>query len=154
MEFALVFPVVFLMLYGLITFGAVLYTQMAVARAVTDGARAVQLLPALTDAVARKTSIEDEIIESLAASAIAPSNVNQTLESRRGWMAANVRSRITVTEAGCVGDIVGTCATITLAFPYGDADGTRIFPSITFPGIGGTETWIPDSLVSKATVRL
>ena len=40
-EFALVFTLLFLALYGLITFGAVLYTQQVVARSAEDGARAV-----------------------------------------------------------------------------------------------------------------
>lgn len=154
-EFALVFPVIFLMLYGLITFGSVFYTQFAIARAVQDGARAVPLLPIPPSGSRNYDPVKDEIIESLATSAIAPSTSNQTLAMRRTWMAANVRSRITVTsEAGCSGSTGGTCVTITLSFPYSDNDGTRLLPAIGIPGIGGTESWMPDALLSAATVRL
>ena len=154
-EFALVFPVVFLMLYGLVTFGAVMYTQMAISRAVHDGARAVPLLPTPAEGVARDyTQVITEILESLAASAVVPPTDNQTLTSRRAWLEANVRGRIAITEDGCTGASAGDCATIRLNFPYGNTDGTRVFPSITLPGIGGTETWVPDALFSVAVVRL
>lgn len=143
---------IFLMLYGLITFGAALYTQMAVSRAVGDAARVVRLIPASENPSATEILIEDEIIESLAASAIAPLGSNQTLEDRRDWLRANIRSRIDVTPS--IACLDGTCVKIVLRFPYGNEDGTRIFPAINIPGIGGTETWMPDSLVSEATVRL
>mgnify|MGYP001599434001 CR=1 FL=1 len=153
-EFALVFPLLFLMLYGLLTFGAVFYTQLAVSRAVHDGARAVPLLPTTADASARELLIENEIIESLATASIAPAASNQTLTLRRAWLTSTLRSRITVVPAACVGGSGGNCTTITLSFPYSSADGTRLLPAISIPGIGGTETWIPDSLFSAAIVRL
>lgn len=147
-EFALVFPVVFLLLYGLVTFGAVLYTQMAVARAVSDGARAVPLLLPVPDST---TQIKAEIVESLAASAVVPRAVGASLGDRREWL--NQKLVVTFTEAPCAGGVPGDCATVTLRFPYGPDDGTRLFPSITIPGLGET-TWIPSSLFSAATVRL
>lgn len=154
MEFALVFPLLFLMLYGLLTFGAVFYTQLAISRAVHDGARAVPLLPTTANAATRELLIENEIIESLASASVAPVASNQTLTLRRAWLTSTLRSRITVVPAACTGGSGGSCATITLSFPYSNADGTRLFPAISIPGIGGTETWIPDTLFSAATVRL
>lgn len=154
-EFALAFPVMFLMLYGLLTFGSILYTQMAVSRAVHDGARAVALLPVPSGSDPRDYEpVKTEIIESLASSAIAPQASNPTLALRRSWLEAHVRSRIAVQEAACTGGSGGSCATITLSFPYTNADGTRMLPAINVLGIGGTESWMPDSLFSAATVRL
>lgn len=152
-EFALAFPVVFLMLYGLITFGAVFYTQLAVSRAVADGARAVPQLLTLS-AAEREAGVKDEIIESLASSPVAPPASNGTLALRRAWLQANVRARIAVQDAACAGASGGSCTVITLSFPYGNGDGTRLLPAIGIPGIGGTETWMPDALTSAATVRL
>ena len=40
-EFALVFSVLFLAMYGIATFGAVFYIQQVVSRAAEDGARAI-----------------------------------------------------------------------------------------------------------------
>lgn len=152
-EFALTFPVMLLMLYGLITFGAVFYTQLTVSRAVADGARALPQLITLT-AAERENGVKDQIIESLANSPVAPANSNATLALRRAWMQANVRSRVAVQEMACTGGSGGICAVITLSFPYGSADGTRLLPTIDIPGIGLTESWMPDALVSAATVRL
>lgn len=152
-EFAMAFPVVFLMLYGLITFGAVFYTQLAVTRAVADGARAVPQLVTLS-AAERENGVKDQIIESLANSPVAPPTSNATLALRRAWLQAHVRSRIAVQSAACTGGSGGSCTVITLSFPYGSGDGTRLLPAIGIPGIGGTESWMPDALTSAATVRL
>lgn len=153
-EFGLVFPLIFLMLYGLLTFGTVFYTQLAVSRAVHDGARAVALLPTTANAATRELLIENEIIESLATAAVAPAASNQTLTLRRAWLTSTLRSRITVVPAACTGSSGGSCATITLSFPYSDADGTRLMPAIGIPGVGNTGSFIPESLFSAATVRL
>lgn len=152
-EFALAFPVVFLMLYSLITFGAVFYTQLAVSRAVADGARAVPQLITVS-AAQRADGVKNQIIESLANSPVAPTASNSSLALRRAWLQANVRPRIAVQDAACAGTSGGSCTVITLSFPYGSGDGTRLLPAIGIPGIGGTEDWMPDSLLSAATVRL
>lgn len=152
-EFAISFPLLFLMLYGLLTFGAAFYTQLAVSRAVADGARAVPQMANLT-AAERENGVKTQVIESLANTPIMPGTSNGTLALRRAWLEANVRSRIAVQEAACTGSSGGTCATVTLSFPYGSGDGTRLLPGIGIPGIGGTESWMPDTLFSAATVRL
>ncbi|TDU24255.1 TadE-like protein [Panacagrimonas perspica] len=154
-EFALAFPMMFMLLYGLLTFGTTFYAQTVVARAVHDGARVAGLVPTPPANQPRDfTRVKTEIIESLAASVITPPGNSQTLAVRRAWLESHVRSRITVVEAPCTGAIGGTCATIRLNFPYGNTDGTRLFPDINIPGIGGTGTWIPSALTSKAIVRL
>lgn len=154
-EFALVFPVVFLLLYGLISFGAILYTQLAVSQAVSDGARAAVLLPAPAPAQSRDyEQVKTEIIESLANAAVVPSASASSLALRRAWLESHVRSRIAVQEAACVTTGGGQCVTITLSFPYGSTDGTRLLPAVNIPGIGGSETWLPDALVAAAIVAL
>lgn len=154
LEFALVFPIIFLLLYGLVTFGAVMFTQLAVSRAAQDGARAVSFLPP-TVGTPDYEPIKSEVIESLAGSTIVPAGNNAQLTVRRAWLNAHVRSRITVIQGSCAAAAgSGTCVTVTVQFPYGNADGTRIFPSITLPLVGGTESWMPDVLASHATVRL
>ena len=147
-EFALVFPVVFLLLYGLISFGALLYTQLAVSRAVSDGAMAANLLsdacrpdidPACDFDRLVSGPVATEIIDSLATSVVIPGSGEQPVGD---WL---VVSPPTVCSDGS-----GSCTTITLRFPYGDDDGTRLLPALNIPGIGGTEDWLPDALVSEA----
>lgn len=156
MEFALVFPVIFLLLYGVMSFGALLYVQIAVSRAVQDGARSVVLVPDPSGGQSRDyTPVIGQVLESLAASALAPPGSNGSFVARRAWLEANVRSRVIVAEGNCAATAAsGLCATITLRFPYSDADGTRLLPSISLPMVGGTEAWLPDTLSSSATVRL
>lgn len=154
-EFALIFPILLLMIYGLVTFGAALYTQLTVSRAVHDGARAVSFLPLGVDTPGYVELIKSEVIESLAASPIAPGGHNTDLSSRRAWLLANVLSRVSVIEGACLPGAGGseTCITIVLDFPYDD-DGVRLLPSITIPMIGGTESWMPDVLSSRAVVQI
>lgn len=163
-EFALVFPVVFLLLYGLISFGALLYTQLAVSRAVSDGAMAANLLSdacrpdidptcVFEDLVAGP--IAEEVIDSLATSLVIPGSGAQTVSERRNTLRPllNGAPLVVGVPTPCA-DGSGSCITITLRFPYGDGDGTRLLPALNIPGIGGTEAWLPDALVSEAVVRL
>ena len=63
-EFALVFMTIFFIIYGLATFGAVLYTQQVVSRAVEDGARAVPRLlspPVAADDARIKAAVYDSL---------------------------------------------------------------------------------------------
>lgn len=153
-ELAIVLPVMLLLLYGLVTFAAAFYTQLTVSRAVEEGARAVPFLPATaTTAVARKTLIQTQIIESLAASSIVPVASGSTTATRRAWLESHVRSRITVVETACASLTGFTCFTITLPYPYGNADGTRILPSINLLRTGSTESWMPDTLSSRAVAQ-
>lgn len=155
-EFALVFPVLFAMLYGLISFGDLLFTQITVSRAVQDGARAVSFLPVvIAPQTPNFTPIKDEIIASLAASSIVPKANNGSLSARTLWLNNNVRSRIAVSSAACAAPSASaTCLYISLDFPYGNNDGTRVFHSVNLPGLGGTGDFLPSVLKSQATVRL
>lgn len=163
-EFALVFPVVFLLLYGLISFGALLYTQLAVSRAVSDGAMAANLLsdrcrpdidPTCNFDVLVAGPVASEIIDSLAASVVIPSSGGQTVTQRRTKLTEllNAASLVVSAPTTCPSGS-GSCTTITLRLPYGDGDETRLLPALNIPGIGGTEDWLPDALVSEAVVML
>lgn len=154
-ELAIVFPVMLLLLYGLITFAAAFYTQLAVSRAVEDGARAVPFLSASANAATRASLIRTQIIDSLSASSIVPVASGATMTSRKNWLEANVRSRITVLEQACAAPLAAfTCFTITLNFPYGNADGTRVLPSINLFPFDDTESWMPDALSSRAVAQI
>lgn len=150
MEFALVLPVFLLILYGLITFGAAFYTQLAISRAAEDGARAA-IQPGITDAM-----IKSEVINSLAASSIAPRAHNTNFTTRRDWLNTQVKpSRVIVVHnAACNGAGSSGAVSITVDFPYDNAAGTRILPSITIPAVGDIDGWMPKKLVSCATAQI
>lgn len=150
MEFALVLPIFLLILYGLITFGAAFYTQLAISRAVEDGARAA-IQPGITDDL-----IKSEVINSLAASSIAPRAHNANFTARRDWLNTQVKpSRVIVVHnAACNGASSSGAVSITVDFPYDNAAGTRILPSIAIPAVGDFDGWMPKKLVSCATAQI
>lgn len=136
-EFAIVFTVLFLFLYGIATFGAALYTQQAVSRAAEDGARAISLLPtALTENDQR---IKNVIYDSLARSLIAPASSGTSFSGRRLWIAGKVN--VTITSPGKTG-------TVTVVYPYSQ---NQLLPPLPLQGFSG---WLPTVLRSEAVVTL
>ena len=81
-EFALVFTILFVAVYGIATFGSVLYLQQIISRAAEDGARTVTLLgPSVEDddprvRAAIRDSLASSSLASLAANAVSEVNVS------------------------------------------------------------------------------
>lgn len=137
-EFALVFVVIFMIFYGIATFGAVLYTQQAVSRAAEDGARAAALLTALPMSDADK--IRGTVYDSLAGSLVVPTTASSSLGSRRTWIANHVSVTVAQTGATPNANVV-----VTVTYPY---SANRLLP--TMPLLD-TSRWMPDNLHSRAT---
>jgi Flp pilus assembly protein TadG len=133
-EFALVFTTLFVVLYGIATFGAVFYTQQVVSRAAEDGARAVPLLS--TPVGTNDPSIQSVVYTSLAGSLVVPLASSATLADRRTWIVANVQVHVTST---------GSTAVVDVTYPY---SANRLLPSLPFLD---TSRWMPDNLTSRAT---
>ena len=156
MELALVLPILVLMFFGLVTFGAVFYTQMVVSRAAEDGVRS---LAALTTATTYanvtstvKASVKTEVINSLANSPIAIGSSNGSYAARQTWLQSNVLPQIIVDNGNCGGTAVGTnTVRINVSFPFSS---TRILPSINLAPFGNFSTWMPATLTGCAMVQL
>ncbi len=150
-------PVLVLILYGLVTFGSVLYTQLVVSRAAEDGARSVAQLTGETTyaAVTRtvKTAIKDQVINSLANSSIVPTASSASFSIRWQWLDGNVRARITVDNGSCAdtSTLSRSVVRVRFDFPYSSA---RILPAISLPGLGSFDSWMPATLNGCAVVRL
>ena len=134
-EFAFVFILLFLVLYGIATFGAVLYTQQVISRAAEDGARASALLISPPDPVQVKSAVVDSLTKSLILPLSAGSNP-------RAWIEANVIITPCGTSSG------PSACTVTVTYPYNSA--TRLLPSMTV----FDTSWVPNQLKSSATVAL
>jgi Flp pilus assembly protein TadG len=142
-EFALVFMTIFFIIYGLATFGAVLYTQQVVARAVEDGARAVPRLlspPVAADDARVKAAVYD----SLSAALMVPAANSGSWSSKRSWIAANTTVAVTLSSAGAA----GTTAVVTLTYAY---SANRLLPTLP---ILDTSRWMPDNLRSQAAIAI
>jgi len=137
-EFALVFMLLFLVIYGLATFGSILYTQQAISRAAEDGARAAMLLPQPPD----ENSLRQVVFDSLARSLIVPISANTDTASRKSWISTNV-----TVAAPCPVSPGMTSCVVTVIYPYKN---NRVLPSVSLLDTA----WVPDQLQSSATATL
>lgn len=136
-EFALVFGVLFLGIYGLITFSGVLYVQQVVARAAEDGARAAQFFRSDTPAADLQANVRTAVYRSLALSMITPASEGSTPTSKEAW----IREKMAATPPEVnlpPGEIV-----VKVTYPY------RANPLL--PPLPLTQSWMPDLLTGKAT---
>jgi Flp pilus assembly protein TadG len=142
-EVAFVVMMIFFVIYGIVTFGAVLYTQQVVSRAAEDGARALPLLLTRSDAE-MKSKVQATVFDSLAMALIIPPESNTSPLTRRNWIASNA---VVVTSIGAATG--GTRSVeVSVSYPY---SANRLMPSLPF---FDTSRWMPDNLLSRATVAI
>lgn len=136
-EFALVFSVLFLGIYGLVTFGGVLYVQQVVSRAAEDGARASQLIRGDVTSEELQTNVQTAIYRSLALSMITPASAGSTSSLKEIWLResmADTPPEVNVSVEQVV---------VKVSYPY------RVNPLL--PSLPFTESWMPNRLLGKAT---
>jgi len=128
-EFALVFSLLLAFIYGIATFGSVLYTQQAVSRAAEDGARAMTAFNGpVTQATV--TAVQNVVYDSLASSLVGPVGAN-TVVQRKTWLQSNLN--VTVNTNGWV----------RVIYPYNN---NRI--------LNLSEAWVPTVIVGTARMTL
>ncbi|RST51710.1 pilus assembly protein [Variovorax sp. DXTD-1] len=136
-EFALVFGVLFLGIYGLVTFCGVLYVQQVISRAAEDGARAAQSFRSDTPAAELQANVRTAVYRSLALSMITPSSKGAAPSSKEEWLRdkmAGTPPEVTVSS----GEIA-----VKVTYPY------RANPLL--PAVPLTGSWMPEHLLGKAT---
>ncbi len=143
-EFAFVLLLLLLAMYGIATFGIVMYTQQAMARAAEDGARTAQFFPQLRSTTgtaldAAKDNIKTVVWDSLTGSVIVPLAQSDTPAKRRTWLQQNMT--ITV-------DTASTTLTVTVRFPYSAG---RILPWVP---LFDTSQWMPATLTTHAAAAI
>ena len=142
-EFALVFVVLFSVLYALATFGAVLYTQQSVTRASEEGARAVGLLTSAPTAADQR--VKDAVYDSLAQSLVVPVSASTSVTTRRSWIVSNVTVDVTRTDPSAPGAYIRYVVTVT--YPY---SANQLLPAMPIVG-----QWVlPNQLRSRTTAAL
>jgi Flp pilus assembly protein TadG len=137
-EFAFVLMTLVLVLYGIATFGLVLYAQQVVSRAAEDGARAAPFQPKLLVPAEQAAAIEDirgVVRNSLATSLIVPAAHSATAATRLAWITDQVTVSIVPTNP---------TVTVTVTFPYSE---NQLLPSLSAP-------WVPANLTSHAVAAL
>lgn len=129
-EFAFVFTALYLFMYGIVTFGAVLYTQQTIARAAEDGARAVLALSSNL-----QPDIEAAVHASLASSLVFPPGTGASRGARLAWLK---QAPVNVSISGSAN------ATITVTYPY---SANPLLPALPL-----ASSWLPATLTGKAIV--
>lgn len=144
-EFALCLPIFMVLAWGLLSFGALFYTQLAVSRAAHDGANAIAMLPEGQSAADSLPQVRSLVQASLASTPIVPGVSG--FEGRRQWLIARQDLVITVNDTST--ECGSPCVTLRIEYPYGND--VRLLPNIGVPGLGML-SFIPDRLVAKAVV--
>lgn len=136
-EFALVAPLLLLLVFGIISFGFMLSFRQTLSQAATEGARAaaVELDPAK-----RTDRATDAVSDAM--DAVGVSCASGTLF--RDGVAAGTCAIGTATA--CVNDASAECITVTLTYEYAD------HPSV--PSLPLVGSFMPDALTYEATVRV
>lgn len=137
-EFAMVFPVFFLILYAIITYGLIFAAQQSLTLAATEGARAALVYQAVT-AVSGQTS-QQTALDARATFAC------DTALQLVGWLSSGPVTCAQVPQTSCGSNGGMYCVQVTLTYPYG----TR--PLI--PMLPLTSLVLPTSLTSSATVQI
>jgi len=124
-EFALILPVMFLLIYGMITYGLILVAQQTLTVAVGEGARAA-----------------------LRYSTNPTSAACQAVDSSASWLGTNISGCATTAPAPatCPYPAASQCLTVTATFPYAQ---TPLVP--TLPGFN---LMLPSTLKASAIVQL
>jgi Flp pilus assembly protein TadG len=129
-EFALLFPLFFMILYGIVTFSMIFVAQQSLTLAAQEGARAtLKYQPAKSDAEALTARVN-------AACPVANGLTN--------WL-ADVAT-CTTTTANCSFDATMTCVTVTLTYDYAS---NPLVPEVPL-----LNAMLPTQLTSHAMIQL
>ncbi|AOK29917.1 pilus assembly protein TadE [Burkholderia singularis] len=131
-EFAILFPLFFMILYGLVTYGMIFAAQQTLTLAATEGARAALGYQAASTPAA-----------ALAARADAACTAAKNLT---GWLAAK-GSESACVSMSCAYAPSMDCIQVTVTYPYA---ANPLLPAIPLFGAA----LVPSTLSSQATVQL
>jgi hypothetical protein len=155
LEFALVLPIFVLLIYGLVTFGSVFYTQITLSRAAADGARALGMVNGISSFESIPDPVKDgirlEVVNSLAQSIITPLGLG-SLAERQNWLQDNVMPQVSVDQGSCGGGDAATgVLRVRVVYPFAQV---RMLPPIQLPLIGSMDAWMPQTLSGCAIAQL
>lgn len=117
-EFALITPLLILLVFGIISYGYMLSFRQAISQAAAEGARAAAVAPSSFTSTQKQTA--------------ALNAVKQALDSY-GATCGSVAMTCTVAVAACSADASKSCASVTIDYLYDDHPLTPKFPLIPLP---------------------
>ncbi|WP_170286089.1 TadE/TadG family type IV pilus assembly protein [Nocardioides rubriscoriae] len=114
-EFALVAPVLLLILFGIISYGFMLAFRQSMSQAAAEGSRAVAVLPVSSTVTAAQQADAARAGVNNSLSSFGVTCVGSDL--KRG---STVAGTCIITVAPCVGQTTVNCATVSLDYSYRD----------------------------------
>jgi Flp pilus assembly protein TadG len=141
-EFALVAPILLLLVFGIISYGYMLSFRQALSQGAAEGARAAAVKPAGTSTATLQTVMQAAVNDALDSYGVRCNGTR--LEHKvddTTWEAAGTCELTTPT---CTGNPSVTCATVALAYTYDDDPLTPDVPLVP----------LPDSLSYTASVEI
>lgn len=136
-EFALIFFVLLFGLYGIVTFGVMLYTKQVVSRSAEEGARAALRLGKSVQT--NDSRVREAIYDALASALITPTTAGTSIEEKKAWL----KRAMTTTPPEITFPSADTVL-VKVAYPYA---ANPIFP----PGASWLNGLTNAQLISNAT---
>ncbi len=136
-EFALIMPILLLLVFGIISYGYMLSFRQAISQAAAEGARAAAVAQVAAD---RDGNAVDAVNEALDSYGVTCAGVSGPLQ-RNGAPVGDC----SVTIDACANDSSVQCATVTIDYAYDDN------PLLPVPGVGIV---LPDNLRYTAVARV
>lgn len=136
-EFALIMPILLLLVFGIISYGYMLSFRQAISQAAAEGARAAAVAQVAAD---RNGNALDAVNEALDSYGVSCSGVAGNLRRND----ENVGT-CSIVVAACANDATAQCATVSLDYAYDD------HPLLPVPGVGLV---LPDNLGYSAVARV
>lgn len=132
-EFALIFPLFFVLLYAIVTYGMIFLAQQTLTAAAAEGARAAL--------VYQNAGSPDAALTARAKQACSRASSIVT------WLAGTTCTRtVNTAPGGCTDNTAMDCIQITLNYPYA---AKPLMPILPFMGVA-----VPQSLAAEATVQI
>lgn len=142
LEFALAFPIFFVVVYALLAYGLLFYTQQSMVLAVEEGVRA-----AVAVDPARYVDPATKNLDFNAYAANVTQRAKQVAQDRLSWLPQVFRQKVTL-EVG-----LGADRLLTVRLRYPDYANDPIVPAIALPGLGKIPPY-PQEIKSEARFQL
>lgn len=143
-EFAIVFLLFFMLVWGILTYGFVFAVQQTLTLAAENGARA-----ALHYQAGAQNTYDSIGLRTAAAQRATMNSLEWLQKLKPFWYPQNA---VNVQSGPCTYDNAMTCFTVSVTYPYGQGFGWYQYALIpSMPGLG---LFIPQTLVGKAAMQM
>ncbi len=116
-EFALVVPILLLLLFGIIDYGYMLSFRQALSQGAAEGARAAAVKPTGTVTATLETAMRAAVDDAVRSYGVRCNGADLEHQTGGSWVPAGT---CTLTVAACTDNASATCATVALSYTYGD----------------------------------